>query len=87
MTPRLLKLFPARWEPSPSATEGLAGRELEHARALGVEALFYAALFDIGDGCDPWLTRPLELAEAEVTARDDGVARAIVELYGLARTA
>jgi 2,4-dienoyl-CoA reductase-like NADH-dependent reductase (Old Yellow Enzyme family) len=72
------------WQPNAAAIEGLSGREREHALALGVEALFYDALFDMGDGSEPCLTRPLDVAEAEVAARDDGVARAIVELYGLA---
>jgi len=70
------------WQLDPAATAGLSGRALEHARALGLEALFYAAIFDMGDGRAPWLNRPLEVAAAEVAARDEAVARAIVELYG-----
>lgn len=72
------------WQLSPDTTAGLTGRDLEHARALGLEALFYDALFDMGDGHEPCLTRPLEVAQAEVTERDDAIARAIVELYRLA---
>ena len=71
------------WQLSPAATEGLSGRELEHTRALGLEALFYHALFDMSDGREPCLTRPLEVAQAEVTARDDAIARGIVQLFGL----
>jgi 2,4-dienoyl-CoA reductase-like NADH-dependent reductase (Old Yellow Enzyme family) len=71
----------------PAATDGLSGRDLEHARALGLEALFYAALFDMGDGNEPCLTRPLEVAQAEVAAHDDAIARGIVERYGLVRAA
>ena len=71
------------WQPSPAATAGLSGRALEHARALGLEALFYAAIFDMGDGREPWLNRPLDVAEAEVAARDQAIAQGIVELYGL----
>jgi 2,4-dienoyl-CoA reductase-like NADH-dependent reductase (Old Yellow Enzyme family) len=75
------------WQLAPGATAGLSGRDLEHARALGLEALFYDALFDMADGREPCLTRPLDVAQDEVTARDDAVARGIVELYGLARAA
>jgi 2,4-dienoyl-CoA reductase-like NADH-dependent reductase (Old Yellow Enzyme family) len=71
------------WQLSPAATEGLFGRELEHTRALGLEALFYDALFDMSDGREPCLSRPLDVAQAEVTARDEATARAIVQLYGL----
>ncbi len=75
------------WQLDPAATKGLAGRDLETARAMGLEALFYAALFDMGDGNEPCLTRAPEVAQAEVAARDDAVARGIVDRYGLANVA
>jgi 2,4-dienoyl-CoA reductase-like NADH-dependent reductase (Old Yellow Enzyme family) len=60
-------------ELSASEREGLNAEELQVTTVLGQQAFFFLTLFDMGDGNDPKLDRPLPVAQTEFSKREAAI--------------
>ena len=53
--------------------EGLDAEELQVTTVLGQQAFYFLTLFDMGEGQDPKLDRPLPVAQAEFSKREAAI--------------